>query len=66
MALSMTSKLVILFLQPTEEDLRTKSVCTILAEMMHKEATKAKKAEALKADVAKVKPPLKTFSQYGT
>ena len=40
---------------PSEADLRTKSIFTILAEMMHKEAAQAKKQDALKADVQKVR-----------
>jgi hypothetical protein len=47
---------LILSLQPTEKDLRTKGMYTILAEMMHRQATKAKKEAALTADVAKVRP----------
>lgn len=39
---------------PSEQDLRTKDVYTILAEMMHKDAAKAKKQDALKGDVTKI------------
>ena len=41
--------------QPSETDLSTKDVYTILAEMMHKQASQAKKQDALKKDVQNVR-----------
>lgn len=42
-------------LQPSEDDLAKKDIYTILAEMMHKEASKTKKQDALKNDLQKAR-----------
>lgn len=43
-------------MQPSEKDLASKDVYTVLAEMMLKQATQAKKQDALKQDVTNVRP----------